>query len=261
MGGDFNPEIVESQSESRTKNVWGRESWASQQCIINATSRHVIPLNSYDSIVPSVREIEESLSGRHNIVGSKHHTATRMQSLLQHRRLGGAAQAQLDQDAQKIGDYSFQRRYANGLATPEAGGVVRQATRSQTTAPAQSGEGVNLEMEQQGPADDSASGRDLEDQEGAALGPALTGVDVRHASGPNNGPFFIVGWTGPNDPLMPRNWPLRRRVGVTLQIALTAMILTAASAIDSAVLPQAAKDLHVSEVAESLATGRQFPRL
>lgn len=91
----------------------------------------------------------------------------------------------------------------------------------------------------------------------AALGHSLTGIharDRRTHEGKGE-QVFVVGWEGPEDPLNPRNWPTARRISCTLQISLIAAAVGAASGIDATVLPQAARSLGVSEVAESLATG------
>lgn len=91
----------------------------------------------------------------------------------------------------------------------------------------------------------------------AALGHSLTGVharDRRTHEGKGE-KVFVVGWEGPDDPLNPRNWPLARRIGCTLQISLIAAGVGTASGIDATVLPQAAASLGVSQVAESLDTG------
>ncbi|KAK9464208.1 major facilitator superfamily domain-containing protein [Lipomyces oligophaga] len=66
---------------------------------------------------------------------------------------------------------------------------------------------------------------------------------------------YLVGWDGPDDPLNPKNFSFAKKIRTTLLVSLIAFVVTAASATDAPVLKQAAKDLHVSEVAESLATG------
>ncbi|KAI1622980.1 MFS transporter [Exophiala viscosa] len=71
----------------------------------------------------------------------------------------------------------------------------------------------------------------------------------------NGRAVLIVGWDAPDDPMNPRNWPKFRRVYTTLIISAIALMVGLAAPIDATVLPQAAKDLHVSEVAESLAVG------
>jgi hypothetical protein len=94
-----------------------------------------------------------------------------------------------------------------------------------------------------------------------ALGHSLTGILARnrHTHEGLGGKVFVVDWEGPNDGLNPHNWSIPRRIGVTLQISLIGVFVTAASGIDATVLPQAAADLHVSRVAESLATGACSP--
>lgn len=93
---------------------------------------------------------------------------------------------------------------------------------------------------------------------GAALGHSLTGIHARDRhthEGDKGSQVFIVGWQGADDPLHPRNWALSRRISCTLQISLIAAGVGAASGIDATMLPQAAADLGVSKVAESLDTG------
>ena len=90
-----------------------------------------------------------------------------------------------------------------------------------------------------------------------ALGRVLTGVLVRNrdAGEGAGGHVFLVGWDGPDDRLNPRNWSVARRAAITILISLIGCVVGVASAIDATVLPQAAEDLGVSEVAESMATG------
>lgn len=88
------------------------------------------------------------------------------------------------------------------------------------------------------------------------LGPTLTGIDARDRTTREgkDGEVFVVGWAGPHDPLNPRNFSTFTKVLATLRIACLCICLLIASSIDASVLPQAAADLHVSEVVESLAT-------
>ena len=53
----------------------------------------------------------------------------------------------------------------------------------------------------------------------------------------------------------PKNRSVARRVGATVIIAAIAFVVTAAYAIDTAILPQAAAEFGVSAVVESIATG------
>lgn len=182
-----------------------------------------------------------------------------MQSILQYRRLGVAAHAQLDRDAEKASNSSSQQQQPNvSSGTSEEEKVNgTQSPRSlqdlRTTDGVLGGASPSGNI-QRSHTNSTAHSRNPEGDE-EALGPVLTGIDVRNRTG-DGGQVFVVGWAGANDPLMPHNWPLSRRVGVTLQISVIGLFLTGASGIDAAVLPQAAEDLGVSHVAESLATGK-----
>ncbi|KAK9479867.1 major facilitator superfamily domain-containing protein [Lipomyces japonicus] len=66
---------------------------------------------------------------------------------------------------------------------------------------------------------------------------------------------ILVGWNSSEDSLNPRNFSKVKKVTTTLIVALIAFVVGAASSMDVAVLPQAASDLGVSDVVESLATG------
>ncbi|EXJ77977.1 hypothetical protein A1O3_09136 [Capronia epimyces CBS 606.96] len=90
------------------------------------------------------------------------------------------------------------------------------------------------------------------DAEGPRELPCLSLQETRVVGGRQ---VLVVDWDGPDDPLNPRNWPFRRRFWSTLIISGIAFMVGAAAPIDSAVLPQAAKDLGVSEVVETLAVG------
>jgi hypothetical protein len=92
---------------------------------------------------------------------------------------------------------------------------------------------------------------------GTHLGIALTGVDVRSRTTIEDqtlGNVFVVGFDGPQDPENPHNWPIFKRIIVTMNVGLITWVVGLASAIDSAVLPQAAAAVGVSQVTESLAT-------
>ncbi|KAK5459377.1 hypothetical protein LTS15_003505 [Exophiala xenobiotica] len=90
------------------------------------------------------------------------------------------------------------------------------------------------------------------DAEAARQLPCLSRQKTRIVNGRA---VLIVDWDGPDDPMNPRNWPMFRRVYATLIISSIAFMVGAAAPIDAAVLPQAAKDLGVSEVTETLAVG------
>ncbi|KAK4935462.1 hypothetical protein LTR10_023478 [Elasticomyces elasticus] len=61
-------------------------------------------------------------------------------------------------------------------------------------------------------------------------------------------------WDGDNDPENPQNWPAWKKACTCAIISLIAYIVGFASSIDSAVIPQASRRFHVSDVSESLAT-------
>lgn len=68
-------------------------------------------------------------------------------------------------------------------------------------------------------------------------------------------PVLVVEWDGDDDSFNPRNWSRTSRTCATLIISAISFIVGAAAPIDSAVLPQAAKDLGVSQVTETMAVG------
>lgn len=92
---------------------------------------------------------------------------------------------------------------------------------------------------------------------GVALGNVLTGIQVRkrNTREGGNGPVFVVGYEGPDDPNDPHNWPLTKRIGCTFMVASIGCVVGIASAIDSSALAPAAQEFHVAEVVESMATG------
>ena len=70
------------------------------------------------------------------------------------------------------------------------------------------------------------------------------------------GQVLVVNWDGEDDPLNPRNWSVIYRIWITIIVAAISFVVGAASSADAAILPQAATDLAVSEVVESLTIGR-----
>ncbi|KAK9455006.1 major facilitator superfamily domain-containing protein [Dipodascopsis uninucleata] len=72
---------------------------------------------------------------------------------------------------------------------------------------------------------------------------------------PSSEDIIIVTWDSASDPNNPKNFSFSVKVYAVLNVAAIATAVGIAGSIDAAVLPQAAKDLHVSEVAESLAVG------
>ncbi|KAF5691851.1 major facilitator family transporter [Fusarium denticulatum] len=182
-----------------------------------------------------------------------------MQSLLQYRRAGAAAQAQIDRDIGKARQHT----------APNAGRDVEAGRKSLN----EKDEPNTGRLPPITEADTYASSDEIPEQSlqqtvtaqtirqcmsgGIALGQVLTGINVQDHKNDKgyDGKVFVVNWEGPDDPLDPHNWSIGRRIGVTLQISVIALFVGAASGIDATVLPQAAESLGVSEVAESLATG------
>lgn len=67
----------------------------------------------------------------------------------------------------------------------------------------------------------------------------------------NGRTVLIVEFDGPDDPMNPRNWTFSKRLRATLMVASIGNLVAVASSIDSTVVPQAARNLRVSEVTES----------
>jgi hypothetical protein len=98
---------------------------------------------------------------------------------------------------------------------------------------------------------------------GTTLGLVLTGIEVRDRTTNEGGPamdkVFVVSYDGDDDPMDPHNWSFARRTGATFVLFFIGIVVGWASAIDSAVIPQAAQAFGVGEVTESLATGTFSP--
>ncbi|KAF7556466.1 hypothetical protein G7Z17_g1460 [Cylindrodendrum hubeiense] len=202
-----------------------------------------------------------------------------MQSFLQYRRARFEVQAQIDRDLEKAKDAASP---SGPNTTQPAHDVTPASVKSSQSCEDDDQESPDSSDEKEHPATDLPIGNipqidsdEIEEvytpvqcsrtvetirthySDGTALGQALTGVHVRdrRTHEGHGGQVFVVDWAGPADPLNPHNWSMLRRIGVTLQISMIALFVGAASGIDATVLPQAAKDFGVSEVAESLATG------
>lgn len=198
-----------------------------------------------------------------------------MQSYLQSRRIGLAVQAQIERDRERAALIT-----RNSGAWPQDG-IQNQQDKARQGADAASlkekdvtdtpAENQTPDLERQSSSSSESSSRDedlgtaahrvhtaaTQYTARAALGHSLTGIHARdRATHEGKGSkVFVVGWEGPNDPANPRNWSVRKRVCCTLQISIIAAAVGCASGIDATILPQAAVDLGVSEVSESLATG------
>ncbi|KAF7595937.1 hypothetical protein BBP40_004083 [Aspergillus hancockii] len=90
-----------------------------------------------------------------------------------------------------------------------------------------------------------------------AVPPPFPGIQFlkRADSHENPSTIFLVGWDHENDPMNPRNYSLTTRISATLIVSALAFVVSAASSIESAVLPQNSAAYNVSEVVASLATG------
>ena len=148
---------------------------------------------------------------------------------------------------------------------------VEHQPQSNTTT---SGQPAQVEVAHGGPSEgDSSRGQEESEQirraitaatmqgSGNALGPALTGIDVRgrktneKGGSGGDGIVFVVGYEGEKDILNPHNWSKTTRIAATMNIAAVGWIVGFASSADSAALVQASADFGVSDVTESLATG------
>jgi len=181
-----------------------------------------------------------------------------MQSLLQYRRAGAAAQAQIDRDVDKARQHMAPSEPNRDVEARGRTSAEEQQNVRRLLSRISEGQSVDEDAQDE-PIQRSVTAATIRQymSGGAALGQVLTGIQVRphnNAEG-KEGKVFVVNWEGPDDPLDPHNWSVGRRIGVTLQISIIALFVGAASGIDATVLPQASKSLGVSEVAESLATG------
>ncbi|KAH8689519.1 MFS transporter [Talaromyces proteolyticus] len=208
-----------------------------------------------------------------------------MQSFLQYRRFGKILEAQLERSGEKVTKLRQQRK--NGLQKSiltsrnlalsqekdlEAGPIEEdeadhkfQNNHLITSPPSQS-------LEERPVAEhdiEQAAIPDIESDElqiiptqsttGTTLGHALTGIQVRERTtregGPELGKVFVVSFENAQDPMNPQNWSFLKRTTATMTLSLIGGIVGFASAVDSAVIPQAMAEFGVSQVAESLATG------
>jgi hypothetical protein len=185
-----------------------------------------------------------------------------MQSILQYRRIGLAVQKQLQRDEEKraasvtsnVGDKQFQHLFlapqrADALASDPS---VDESSNVSIGSDSSSEDGIEAKEES---ARIARTRTHLSER--IALGRALTGILARNRTVPDgrDSKVFVVGWEGKNDLMNPKNRGVALRVGATLIIAAIAFVVTAASAIDTAILPQAAAEFGVSNVVESIATG------
>lgn len=186
-----------------------------------------------------------------------------MQSILQYRRIGLAVKKQLQRDEEKraatftsnLGEKPVQQP----LPAPQSEAAVSISDPPVDKPPSESigsdsssEDGIEAQEER-----DHVTRTRTHLSERIALGRALTGILARNRTVPDGGDprVFVVGWEGKNDPMNPKTRSTTARVGATIIISAIAFVVTAASAIDTAILPQAAAEFGVSQVVESIATG------
>jgi MFS family permease len=187
-----------------------------------------------------------------------------MQSILQYRRIGLAVQKQLDRDREKAVALTTGETVGKDLplpilapsAQPPAAISVPPLSRSST-------ESLEVDTHKDEDNIDTDRSGDIKQtrtqlSQRTALGYALTGIHARDRTTHEGkgSKVFVVGWEGKDDPLNPRNHSTISRVLATLILAMIGFVVIAASSIDTAILPQASAEFGVSEVVESLATGR-----
>jgi hypothetical protein len=174
-----------------------------------------------------------------------------MQSYLQYRKLGRRLRAQVEYNRQK----------EEALESKEDGTTANRATPndegSDPADPDFSRPGSSVDIELGNPRPTIERTETLRTV-GTQLGISLTGIDVRGrrtAEGKHLGKVFVVGYEGSEDPMNPHNWSLRKRIFVTVNIGIIALVVGIAASIDSAAIPQASAEFGVSDVTEALATG------
>jgi MFS transporter, DHA1 family, multidrug resistance protein len=65
---------------------------------------------------------------------------------------------------------------------------------------------------------------------------------------------YIVEFTGPDDPLNPLNWTVRKRVWATILLSLSTFVVTFASSVFSSALRVVAKEFNISNEVATLGT-------
>jgi hypothetical protein len=208
-----------------------------------------------------------------------------MQSILQYRRFRKILEAQLERDDEKVAELRQQRRNHHitkdsALSPRKDGGGVAAvdddenasqeddtgqgtlATTPSTTSSSTHHATAENDIEQTPDPDLEAGDLHIvptQSTTGTTLGHALTGIEVRDRTtkegGSELGKVFVVAWEHEKDPMNPQSWGFARRTTATMVLSFIGGIVGFASAIDSAIIPQARAEFGVSEVAESLATG------
>jgi hypothetical protein len=165
-----------------------------------------------------------------------------MQSILQYRKFGLAVQAQLSRQQEAV---STEKSHQPAPPLPPASESPQESASSTPSSDS------DIESIAAAPTRTHYSAR-------TALGHALTGVQARDRTTHEGkgAQVFVVDWEGERDALNPRNWSLMTRLRTTLVVSSIAFVVGAASSVDTAVSPQASAAFGVSDVVESLATGK-----
>lgn len=176
-----------------------------------------------------------------------------MQSILQYRRLGRAIHEQLD----KAGSMHSNGGQEEKDSTGNPGDVDKEPGHDQSRG---------SEEHRGSTGSSTLAGRD-ESPSGNDLAYRVKGIEIGSKGkdkGDNNSvdqqekgqkdQIFLVGFESDDDPLNPKNWPLRRKWTTMGIVATTGLLVGWASSIDSGAATQASKEFGVSDVTESLAT-------
>jgi DHA1 family multidrug resistance protein-like MFS transporter len=79
-------------------------------------------------------------------------------------------------------------------------------------------------------------------------------ISVDHLAMRKKEKTYIVEFTGPDDPLNPLNWPVRKRVWATILLSLTTFVVTFASSIFSSGIRPISAEFHISNEVATLGT-------
>ena len=178
-----------------------------------------------------------------------------MQSFLQYRKYGLAVQQQLRKDQEKAitwVDNACQPSHTGCSSTHEASDAIQLPLTSVPSVASEDGVcNDNLRPDQT----DNLAKIGTHYTARTALGHALAGIHARDRTTREGkgSKVFVVNWDGEHDPLNPRNYSKTSRIWMTLLVSGIAFVVTVASSIDTAILPQASAKFGVSDVVESLA--------
>ncbi|KAJ5115967.1 hypothetical protein N7456_000315 [Penicillium angulare] len=199
-----------------------------------------------------------------------------MQSYLQYRRLGDAVSRQLadfsvdDYEKEQALYHQQQQHQPDGSSAPSQGqGFEGQNETSGSSSDSESGyESAKTDLGSKPAQDTATAGSNgflakshTRKSEKTAIAYSLPGVTVRDIDDASDLPsrVFIVAWDGVNDPQHPRNWSTPARLWATFNVSLLAFIVTAASSINSGILPQNNAAYGVGDVVGSLVDGKSYP--